>query len=294
MQSFDRKVNTGINKKLSKEKLRLVNQDITKMKAGAIVNAANEALLGGDGIDGAIHKAAGSGLKDACAALPEISPGVRCNVGQAKITPGFNLPAANVIHTVGPVYTKYDDATAAKLLADCYTNSLIRAKEKGARTVAFPCISTGAFGYPKDKAASIALAAVRYFLVLNDAAFDEITFVCYGSDAESYKIYESLLNLSNPANPSSAMSNPVNLKNPANSQNSQSPSPAPAAMSNPKNSSIPNTSPAKQNSSVPNPSSAMSNPVNLKNPANSQNSRSPSPAPAAMSNPKNSSTEASK
>jgi O-acetyl-ADP-ribose deacetylase (regulator of RNase III) len=258
-QSFSSKGSADTIQKNSKCKLSVVNQDITKMKVGAIVNAANETLLGGGGIDKAIHVAAGSGLKDACVALPEVSPGIRCNTGQAKITPGFNLPATNVIHTVGPIYKNYDDATAAKLLADCYTNSLTCAKEKGVRTVAFPCISTGAFGYPKDKAASIALTAVRGFLASNEADFDEITFVCYGSDtAESYKIYESLINPPNSPTATSetpaakSETSPVKSEtSPAKSETSPATPDKPSPSTPESSSATPATSPVTAEPSKP-------------------------------------------
>jgi O-acetyl-ADP-ribose deacetylase (regulator of RNase III) len=184
-------------KKIINGKLSLVYKDITEMQVGAIVNAANESLLGGGGVDGVIHKAAGPQLRQYCLDnFPEISPGsnIRCNPGDAKITPGFNLSTSYVIHTVGPIYSNYTDQIAAGLLANCYTNSLRRAQEKGIRTIAFSCISTNIFGYPRDKAAPVALRAVRNFLASNDSSFDEIIFVCYGSDGqENYKIYKALL-----------------------------------------------------------------------------------------------------
>jgi O-acetyl-ADP-ribose deacetylase (regulator of RNase III) len=182
----------GSYEKIQKGQLSLVYGDITQLNVAAIVNAANQTLLGGGGVDGAIHKAAGPLLQKHCADFPEIDSNVRCNVGDAKITLGFNLPATHVIHTVGPRYQT--DPNPAGNLASCYTKSLELAQTNGCRTVAFSCISTNIYGYPKDQAAPIALAAVRAFLAANSASFDEIIFVVYGSDgAENYKIYESLL-----------------------------------------------------------------------------------------------------
>ena len=184
-------------KKITKGKLSLVYEDITKMQIGAIVNAANKKLVGGGGVCGAIYAAAGTNLDQYINAnIPTIPPSLttRCNTGDAKITPGFNLPASYIIHTVGPVYSNYSDATAANLLANCYTSSLQRAREKGIRTIAFPCISTAIYGYPKDKAAPIALTAIKNFIASYNRDFDEIIIVCYGKDGqENYKIYESLL-----------------------------------------------------------------------------------------------------
>lgn len=136
--------------------IRILQADITTLRVDAIVNAANETLLGGGGVDGAIHRAAGPALLSACRALPQVSPGVRCPTGEARITPGFELPAIHVIHTVGPIW---EDGTVgeAALLAACYRNCLALARQHALRSLAFPAISCGVYGYPADQAAAIAL-----------------------------------------------------------------------------------------------------------------------------------------
>lgn len=140
--------------------ITLLTADITRLALDAIVNAANRALLGGGGVDGAIHRAAGPRLLEACRALPEQAPGVRCPTGEARITPGFDLPAAHVIHTVGPVWRGGTHDEPA-LLAACYRNSLQLAIEHGLRSIAFPAISCGAYGYPPELAAGVACASLR-------------------------------------------------------------------------------------------------------------------------------------
>jgi O-acetyl-ADP-ribose deacetylase len=140
--------------------LEVIEADITGLAVDAIVNAANEGLLGGGGVDGAIHRAAGPALLAACRALPEVRPGVRCPTGEARITPGFALPARYVIHTVGPVWHGGSRGEPA-LLADCYRHSLALARENGVASIAFPAISAGVYGYPADLAASVAVRAVR-------------------------------------------------------------------------------------------------------------------------------------
>jgi O-acetyl-ADP-ribose deacetylase len=133
--------------------------DITKLNVDAIVNAANERLLGGGGVDGAIHRAAGPELLAACRALPEVSPGVRCPTGEARVTPGFRLPARFVIHTVGPVW-RGGDEHERELLASCYRNVLALASEQGLRTLAIPAISCGVYGFPLQDAATIAVTEI--------------------------------------------------------------------------------------------------------------------------------------
>ena len=143
--------------------IQIVQGDITTPAVDAIVNAANERMLGGGGVDGAIHDAAGEELFKACLKVPEVRPGVRCPTGEARITPGFRLPAKFVIHTVGPVYRDGRHGEPEKLAA-CYCNSLALAVENGCKSNAFPCISTGVYGYPKEDAAKIAVREVGEFL----------------------------------------------------------------------------------------------------------------------------------
>jgi O-acetyl-ADP-ribose deacetylase (regulator of RNase III) len=141
-------------------KLEVVLGDITRLTVDTVVNAANERMLGGGGVDGAIHRAAGPRLLQACRALPEVRPGVRCPTGEARITAGFELPAKHVIHTVGPVWSG-GQRGEPELLAACYRNSLQLAGEHGLRSIAFPAISCGVYGYPLEAAARIAVSTVR-------------------------------------------------------------------------------------------------------------------------------------
>jgi O-acetyl-ADP-ribose deacetylase (regulator of RNase III) len=143
--------------------LRVEQGDLTRFQGDAIVNAANETLLGGGGVDGAIHRAAGPELLRACRQLLEVRPGVRCPTGQARITQGFRLSARYVIHTVGPVWRGGNSGEHA-LLASCYEESLRLAEANQLARVAFPAISCGVYGFPKDEAARIADKAVRAFL----------------------------------------------------------------------------------------------------------------------------------
>ncbi|CAO2820757.1 unnamed protein product [Amaranthus hypochondriacus] len=133
-------------------------------------------MLGGGGVDGAIHRAAGPELKEACYKVPEVRPGVRCPTGEARITPGFRLPASHVIHTVGPIYDV--DRNPKASLTNAYRNSLLVAKENNIRYIAFPAISCGVFGYPYDEAASIAISTVKEFA--ND--FKEVYFILFSDD----------------------------------------------------------------------------------------------------------------
>ena len=143
--------------------IKIIQGDITTLAVDAIVNAANQKMLGGGGVDGAIHAAAGKELFKACLKVPEVRPGVRCPTGEARITPGFKLPAKFVIHTVGPVYRDGRHGEPEKLAA-CYRNSLALAAENGCKSIAFPSISTGVYGYPKEEAAQIAVREVQDFL----------------------------------------------------------------------------------------------------------------------------------
>ena len=154
--------------------------DITTLKLDAIVNAANETLLGGGGVDGAIHSAAGPELLEACKKIGG------CLTGEARITPGFRLPSRFVIHTVGPVWHGGNDGEP-ELLASCYRNSLTLARQHRVRSIGFPSISTGVYRYPKKEAARIAVREVRYFLE-HDSELETVQFVCFSkTDREIYQ-----------------------------------------------------------------------------------------------------------
>ena len=156
--------------------ITLLTADITRLALDAIVNAANRALLGGSGVDGAIHRAAGPRLLEACRALSETAPGVRCATGEAHITPAFDLPARHVIHTVGPVWRGGEHDEPA-LLAACYRNALRLAGEHGLHSIAFPAISCGAYGYPPELAAEVACVSLRHALARAPAMDVRLCFV---------------------------------------------------------------------------------------------------------------------
>jgi O-acetyl-ADP-ribose deacetylase (regulator of RNase III) len=160
-------------------RIELARGDITRMEVDAIVNAANNSLLGGGGVDGAIHRAAGPQLLEACRALHG------CKTGEAKITPGYKLPARWIIHTVGPVWSG-GGRREAELLAACYRNSLGLAQKHQISTIAFPAISTGAYGFPLEQACSIALNEINGFLELNPLP-QKIFIVCF--DQRTHEAY---------------------------------------------------------------------------------------------------------
>jgi O-acetyl-ADP-ribose deacetylase (regulator of RNase III) len=165
------------------ERIVLTREDITKLRVDAIVNAANSRLLGGGGVDGAIHRAAGPELLEECRTLNG------CDTGSAKITKGYNLPANYIIHAVGPVW-RGGQNDEAKLLAGCYTTSLNLAVKNNCKTIAFPNISTGIYRFPKEQAAEIATKTVMDFLNHSNIP-EKVYFVCF--DAENYSIYANIL-----------------------------------------------------------------------------------------------------
>jgi O-acetyl-ADP-ribose deacetylase (regulator of RNase III) len=160
---------------MKEPRIGLIEGDITQLAVDAIVNAANATLLGGGGVDGAIHRAAGPQLLEECRRLGG------CRTGEAKITQGYRLPAKQVIHTVGPVWHGGQQGED-ELLADCYRHSLILAAQHGVKTIAFPAISTGAYRFPVPRAARIAVTQVRRFLETHPA-IEQVVFVCFGSEA---------------------------------------------------------------------------------------------------------------
>lgn len=167
-----------------KGRIEIIKGDITEIEADAIVNAANNSLLGGGGVDGDIHKAAGPELLEACRALNG------CQTGDVKVTMGYDLPATYVIHTVGPIWSG-GDKNEDELLASCYKKSLQIATDHDVKELAFPAISTGAFGFPQERAVRIALDETVSYLLKNDLP-KTVIFVCHSE--ESKKIYEKYLN----------------------------------------------------------------------------------------------------
>ena len=167
--------------------IEIIRADITKLEVDAIVNAANNSLLGGGGVDGAIHREAGAALLRACAKLGG------CATGQAKITAGFNLIASHIIHTVGPIWTGGNNGEA-ELLTSCYVKSLQIAVANNCTSIAFPNISTGVYGFPKVLAADIAITTINNFLQTN-SVLQKIIFCCY--DSENFDIYQTRIGQSN-------------------------------------------------------------------------------------------------
>ena len=161
------------------ERVEVLHGDITELEVDAIVNAANRSLMGGGGVDGAIHRAAGPELLGECATLGG------CPTGEARITAGYKLPARRVIHTVGPVWRGGGDGED-ELLANCYRNSLRLAVENSLNTIAFPAISTGVYHFPRERACRIAVATVGEFLAC-DTTIEKVIFVCF--DADTYSLY---------------------------------------------------------------------------------------------------------
>ncbi len=165
-------------------RIEVIQADITRLQVDAIVNAANRSLLGGGGVDGAIHRAAGPELLEATRKLNG------CETGSAKITSGFRLPAKYVIHAVGPIW-KGGDRNEPELLKKAYMTSLELAEKNNCKTIAFPNISTGVYGFPKEKAADIAIDTVKKFLEIHHLP-EKVFFVCF--DNENYKLYRTILN----------------------------------------------------------------------------------------------------
>lgn len=163
-------------------KIEIIQADITKLFVDAIVNAANSGLLGGGGVDGAIHRAAGHQLLEECRSIGG------CPTGEARLTKGYNLPAKYVIHTVGPVWHGGNKGEAGKL-ADCYRNSLEMALVNNIRTIAFPAISTGVYGYPIKEACRIALTEISAFINQHNQ-IDKVVLVCFGNE-----VYESYMDI---------------------------------------------------------------------------------------------------
>ncbi|MEL7597773.1 MAG: O-acetyl-ADP-ribose deacetylase [Clostridiaceae bacterium] len=176
-----------MSKEQFQRRIELIKGDITKLKVDAIVNAANNSLLGGGGVDGAIHRAGGKDILDECIEIRNKQGG--CKTGEAVITTAGKLPANYVIHTVGPVW-RGGNNDEEQLLANCYINSLRVAAENKVETIAFPNVSTGVYGFPKELAAKIALEEVAKFLSTNNT-ITKIIFVCF--DDENFKIYSDMM-----------------------------------------------------------------------------------------------------
>ncbi len=174
----------GWRDEMIRERIEIVQGDITRQRVDAIVNAANTSLLGGGGVDGAIHRAAGPQL------LEETRKLGGCPTGEARITGGYNLPATLVIHTVGPIW-RGGGANEDTLLANCYRNTFALAEHHGTKAIAFPSISTGAYGFPLERACRIAITETRRFLETNTSV-EKVLFVCF--DRRTYDCYISAVN----------------------------------------------------------------------------------------------------
>jgi len=173
---------------INKNQIQVIRGDITRQAVDAIVNAANESLLGGGGVDGAIHSAAGRELDLACRKIHDEQGG--CKTGDAVITTGGNLPAKFVIHTVGPIW-RGGKQREAELLSSAYLSSLRLASENGIKSIAFPNISTGIYGFPKVQASKIAVSTVADFLINNETCVESVIFVCF--DQENFELYKGLV-----------------------------------------------------------------------------------------------------
>jgi O-acetyl-ADP-ribose deacetylase len=167
--------------------IKLTKGDITELEVDVIVNAANSSLLGGGGVDGAIHRKGGKQILDECITIRNKQGG--CKVGEAVITTSGNLPSKNVIHTVGPRWNSKEDARMIELLGNCYFNSLKLAEKHGLKTISFPNISTGVYQFPKQLAAEIAISSIEKF---ESEVITDVYFVCF--DEENFNIYNNLIN----------------------------------------------------------------------------------------------------
>jgi O-acetyl-ADP-ribose deacetylase (regulator of RNase III) len=170
-------------------RLEAIQADITTVRVDIVVNAANSSLMGGGGVDGAIHRVGGPTILEECRAI--VATRGELPTGEAVITSAGHLPAQRVIHTVGPIWGSLPDDEAVALLASCYRSSLDLARDSSARTIAFPNISTGVYRFPKDLAAKTAVGAATVWLEANQDALESVTFVCFGPD--NLALYETLL-----------------------------------------------------------------------------------------------------
>lgn len=173
--------------------IEVIVADITTLNVDALVNAANERMLGGGGVDGAIHRAAGPELLEACRAVPEVTPGIRCPTGDARITPGFRLAARYVIHTVGPVWSG-GDRSEDKSLASCYRQSLALAQQNKVRSMAFPAISCGVYGFPMKRASAIAVTQIKQWMARNTFP-NQVHLVAF--DADVQQVLQSAVEMQN-------------------------------------------------------------------------------------------------